>query len=74
LAPVFTSLSCMLESDQWDTSLGRANRRMKLLMLYASTNSARRTWLEENLVQESLVQVRACFPSLMFCSHVPRLL
>ena len=74
LAPVFTSFSWMLVSDQWETSFGSAKRRMKLPGLYASTNRARRTRLDENLVHESLVHMRASFPSLIHCSHVPRLL
>jgi len=68
------SLSWMLESDQWDTSLGSAKRRMKLPRLYARTNSANLTWLDMNLVHDSLVQVRAFLPSFIHCSHVPRLL
>src|SRR5450756_1851468 len=74
LAPIFISLSWMLDRDQWDTSLGRAKRRMKFPRLYASTNSARRTRLDTYFAHESRVRVSACFPSLMFCSHVPRLL
>ena len=54
----------MLLKDLCETSLGRASLRMKLPRLKASTNRARRTLLEANLVQDS-----AYMPS--FIHYVP---
>ena len=36
-------------------------------------NRASLTWFDVNLVHDSLVQLRAYFPSLICCSHTPRL-
>ena len=58
LAPILMSLSCTLESDQWDIFAGRAMRRRKLPRLYARTKRASLTWLEEKREHDSLVQVR----------------
>lgn len=53
----------MLESDQYDTSLGSAKRRMKWPELYARIHRASLTWLDANREHEGLVYVIACLPS-----------
>jgi hypothetical protein len=53
------SFKWMLEGGLCETSFGSANRRWKLLNLYASKNRARRTCLDTYFAHESLVQVRA---------------
>src|ERR1035437_8873097 len=59
---------------QFSIPLGKPSRRHKFPRLYASRLSASRTWFERNRWQESRVILTACFPSLIHCSAVPRLL
>src|ERR1019366_3827539 len=60
--------------NQFSVPLGKPSRRHKFPRLYASRLSASRTWFERNRWQESRVILTACFPSLIHCSAVPRLL
>jgi hypothetical protein len=73
-SPVFTNRCCGLVNDHVPIPFGSISRGHRLPKLYAITLSHSRTSFDRNRWQHSRVIFIACFPSLIHCSAVPRLL